>query len=61
MAEPNLREEDRIKVEKMGYEGELMGCPRCHLTPFLRVTVLGTVVYLCPDCLYFEEPWERGD
>lgn len=54
-------ENPRIKVEKMDYEGKPVECPRCHKTPLLMVIVLGTVVYLCPDCLYHEEPWERGD
>jgi len=52
---------DRIQVEKMTYNGEWVECPHCHKKPFLIVTVLGTVVYLCPDCLYYEEPWQRGD
>jgi len=51
----------RIQAEKMTYEGKLVECVRCHKSPFLVITVLGTVVYLCPNCLYFEEPWERGD
>jgi len=53
--------EQRIQVEKMVYEGKEIDCPHCHKTPFLMITVLGTVVYVCPNCLYHEEPWERGD
>lgn len=53
--------QERIRVEKLEYKGKLVDCPHCHKSPFLMVTVLGTVVYICPDCLYHEEPWERGD
>lgn len=55
------QERIQIEKEKLEYEGKLVDCPHCHKSPFLMVTVLGTVVYICPDCLYHEEPWERGD
>lgn len=64
---PNfLPEPSRVQVEKMKYEGKrkrvkVVSCPRCHKPPFLMITVLGTVVYVCPTCLYHEEPWQRGN
>ena len=58
---PDFLAPPRVQVEKMTYNGEWVECPHCHKKPFLMVTVLWTVVYICPDCLYHEEPWERGD